>query len=185
MDYFDNVFRDMELFHKNFIERINKEMTAFDEAVERGDLKGQWDVKEINEPNMKGYVAYGQFSSDELPTEIDPLDSLRRPGKPKLPFVPKPQPGEIREPLADVFEEEKSVKLIVELPGVEKDDIQLNISEGQAEIKAKSFYKTLKLPTADVDSKKIKATYKNGVLEASIPKKRTVKSDKAKKITIE
>ena len=185
MDYFDQVFRDMELFQRNFIERINKEMEVLNEAVEKGELKGNWDVKEINEPNVKGYVAYGQFSSDELPTEIGPLDSLKRPGRPKIPFVPKPQPGEIREPLTDVFEDEKTVKLIVELPGVTKDDIQLNVSEGQAEVKAKDFYKTLKLPTSNVDSKKIKATYKNGILEASIPKKRIVKDRKAKKITIE
>ncbi len=185
MEYYDDIFHDMELFQKNFMDRIRKEMEAINKAVSRGELKGNWDVKEINEPNMKGYVAYGQFHSDS-PIEIEsPLETFPRPLRPKKPFQPRPETSEVREPLTDIFEEEKAVKICIELPGVEKEDIQLNVSEGKAEIKAKSFYRTLKLPTAEVSSEKIKANYKNGILEVTIPKKKAVKDGKKKKIKIE
>ena len=185
MDYFDEIFFDMGHFQKNFLEKMRKEMEAINKAVATGELKGNWDIKEINEPNMKGYIIRGHYSSDS-PTEMtSPLESSRpHPLKPKRPFKPKPSLSEEREPLSDVYEDKKSVKICVELPGVEKDDIQLNISDGKAEIKAKKFYKTLDLPTKDVDPDKITASYKNGVLEAIVPKKELTKNDK-KKIKID
>ncbi len=185
MEYFDDIFHDMELFQRDFMGRMRKEIEAINKAVSSGDLKGHWDVKEINEPNMKGYVAYGQFYSDSLPEQVSPFESFPRPIRPTRPILPKPSLDEVREPLIDVFEDKKAVKVCIELPGVEKDDIQLNISEGQAEIKAKKFFKTLKLPKADVDSEKINATYKNGILEMTIPKKKAAEQVKRKRITIE
>ncbi len=181
MDYFDEIFFDIDRFQKVFFEKMRKEMEAINKAVATGELKGNWDIKEINEPNMKGYIIYGHHSSDS-PTEItSPLESSRpHPRRPKRPFQPKPSLSEVREPLADVYEDKKSVKICVELPGVEKDDIQLNVSNGKVEIKAKKFYKTLDLPTKDVDPDKITASYKNGVLEATVPKKELTKNDKKK-----
>ncbi|KPV64181.1 MAG: Small heat shock protein HSP16.5 [Candidatus Bathyarchaeota archaeon BA2] len=78
------------------------------------------------------------------------------------------------------------MKLYVELPGVEKNDIQLNVTEGRAEVKAKNFYKVIDLPTRDVEFEKATANYKNGVLEVLIPKtKETVSEEKKKTIKIE
>jgi HSP20 family molecular chaperone IbpA len=181
MDYFDEIFFDMDIFQKNFFEKIRREMDAINNAVKTGELKGNWDVKEISEPNMRGYIIYGHYDAD-LPTEIkSPLESSRpHPIKPKRPLRPEPSLTEVREPLSDVYEDKEFVKVCVELPGVEKNDIQLNVSNGKAEIKAKKFYKILDLPTNNVDPEKIKASYKNGVLEATIPKKKLKKSDKKK-----
>jgi len=85
-----------------------------------------------------------------------------------------------------VFEEKDNVKLYVELPGAEKDDIQLNVTEGQVEVKAKNFYKTIDLPTRDVESNKAVANYKNGVLEVTIPKtKKPAAEERKQTIKIE
>lgn len=168
MAYFDEVFRDMELFQKRFLERLFREMEEIDKAVKSGKFEGGWDIKPIDRPGVKGYVARGQFWS-------------RGPWG-----IPKETMGEVREPLTDVFEDEESVKLYVELPGVEKDDVQLHITEGKAEIKAKKFYKIIDLPTKDIDSEKASAKYKNGVLEVLIPKvKGTATDEKKQKIKIE
>jgi len=67
------------------------------------------------------------------------------------------------------------------LPGVEKDDIQFNITDGHAEIKAKNFFKAVDLPTQDVEIDKAVASYKNGVLEVTIPKTKKSASEKQKR----
>ncbi|MCK4313474.1 Hsp20/alpha crystallin family protein, partial [Candidatus Bathyarchaeota archaeon] len=59
----------------------------------------------------------------------------------------------------------------LELPGEEKDDIQLNVTEGKVEVKAKKFYKTIDIPTRNINIENISSKYKNGVLEITIPKK--------------
>ncbi|MDH5635833.1 MAG: Hsp20/alpha crystallin family protein, partial [Candidatus Bathyarchaeota archaeon] len=112
------------------------------------------------------------------------------------PMRPRPEPQrpfevqesaleETREPLADIFEEEKAIKIYVEVPGEEKDDIQLNVTAGNVEVKAKRFYKMIDLPTSNIDIEKASSKYKNGVLEVTIPKKeKTLKND-TRKINIE
>jgi HSP20 family protein len=165
MTYFDEILRDMDTFYKRLTERMFKQMQEIDEAIKSGRLQGDWDIKPINKPGVRGYVAQGHFQLGE------PLT------------LPKPALDETREPLTDTFEEKDHVKLYVELPGVEKDDIQFNITDTQAEIKAKNFYKTIALPTNNVEFDKAKANYKNGVLEVVIPKKKA-KASKEKKTTI-
>ena len=168
MAYFDEIFRDTDSYFKKLSERMFKEMEEIEKAIRSGKLHGEWEVKPIEEPGVKGYVAHGRFQLGE------PLT------------LPKQAIDEVREPLTDVFEEKDHVKLYVELPGVEKDDIQLNVTEGRAEVKAKNFYKVVDLPTRHVESEKATANYKNGVLEVTIPKtKKTVSEEKKKTIKIE
>jgi len=167
MTYFDETFRDIDAFYKKLTERMFRQMEEIDKAVQSGELQGKWDVKPINKPGVRGYVAQGRFQLGE------PLK------------VPEHALNEPREPLTDTFEDKGHVKLYVELPGVDKDDIQLNITDTQAEIKAKNFYKTIDLPTKNVKFEEATANYKNGVLEVTIPKKRTVDEEKKRTIKIE
>lgn len=84
-----------------------------------------------------------------------------------------------REPLTDIIEEKDHIRVIVELPGVEKDDIQLHVEDRTLDISVdkedRKFSKDLELPSA-VDTDSAKASYKNGVLEVTLkkvaPKKR-------------
>ncbi|MFB0562358.1 MAG: archaeal heat shock protein Hsp20 [Candidatus Lokiarchaeia archaeon] len=78
---------------------------------------------------------------------------------------------ETREPLTDVIETENEVIIVAETPGVEKEEIQLNSTENEIEIKAgEKFYKKIQLPTVTIPEE-AKASYKNGILEVKIPKK--------------
>ncbi len=168
MSYIDEFFRDTDSYFKKLTERMFKEMGEIETAIRSGKLKGEWDIKPIKEPGVKGYVAKGRFQLGE---------PLR---------LPKQAIDEVREPLADVFEDKDHVKLYVELPGVEKEDIQLNITNSQAEIKAKNFYKNIDLPTRDIEFDKATANYKNGVLEVTIPRtKKATKEEKKKTIKID
>jgi len=90
-------------------------------------------------------------------------------------------PGEesAREPLTDIIEEKERIRVIVELPGVDKDDIQLHVEDRLLDISVdkedRKFSKKLELPSA-VDPDSASASYKNGVLEVTLkrvaPKKR-------------
>ena len=78
-----------------------------------------------------------------------------------------------REPLVDVFSEDGVVKVVAELPGVEKQDIKLHATPKTLTISVdtpqRKYYKELELP-AEIDPKTAKAVYKNGVLEVTLKK---------------
>jgi HSP20 family protein len=80
---------------------------------------------------------------------------------------------EEREPLVDVVDDKKEVVIIAELPGVEKEDIKLDVTESTLRISVdtpgRSYYKKLFLP-AKVQNSSMKMGYKNGVLEVRLKK---------------
>ena len=79
-----------------------------------------------------------------------------------------------REPLVDVVSSDKEVRVIAEMPGVSKEDIDLTVNDKSLIISVdkedRPFYKRLELPGV-VDPKGAKSTYNNGVLEVTIPLK--------------
>ena len=79
-----------------------------------------------------------------------------------------------REPLVDVVSSDKEVRVIAEMPGVNKEDIDLTVNEKSLVISVdkeeKRYYKELDLPGV-VDPKGAKSKYNNGVLEVTIPLK--------------
>jgi HSP20 family protein len=79
-----------------------------------------------------------------------------------------------REPLVDVLDEEDKIRVIAEVPGVEKEDIQLDLQDSRLVIKVdtpqRKYYKEVDLPE-EVDAENSKANYNNGVLEVILPKK--------------
>lgn len=83
--------------------------------------------------------------------------------------------SEEREPLVEVISTDGEINVIAELPGVEKEDIKLHATETtltiSAETEKRKYYKEVELPEK-VDPKKAKSTYKNGVLEVKLPKKK-------------
>lgn len=170
MAYFD----DIDRYFKKIIEKMFKEMAEFDEAMKSGKMEGEWNIRPIESPGVKGYVAQRKFRSSNEPNASN--ESLT---------VPREDLDEVQEPLVDVFEDKDAVNLYVELPGVEKDDIQLSVNGGYAEVKAKGFYKQIALPTGDVEFDKVSANYKNGVLQVAIPKKTKAIDEEKKTIKID
>ncbi|MDK2849912.1 MAG: hypothetical protein PWP03_23 [Candidatus Woesearchaeota archaeon] len=113
-------------------------------------------------------------------------------------------PADYREPLADIFETDKEIIATIELPGVDKKDIDVNLRDDGLEIKVEKkdehkqedkkkgfyrierrysgFYRFIPLPEY-ADRSKIDATYNNGVLELRIPKIKNTKN-KGNKIPV-
>jgi HSP20 family protein len=73
-----------------------------------------------------------------------------------------------REPLVDLIEDDETVKVLAELPGVEKKDIRLRATDHGLTISVENpirkYYKELEFPV-EVDERSGKSTYINGVLE--------------------
>ncbi len=102
-------------------------------------------------------------------------------------------------PAIDIYEEENDVVLKAELPGMKKEDIDISLTddtitisgEKRAEHKTErknfyryessygSFCRTMSLPS-DIRQDKVKAEFKDGVLEVRMPKTEDAKKKQVK-----
>jgi HSP20 family protein len=79
-----------------------------------------------------------------------------------------------REPLVDVVESDKQVRIIAEIPGVRKEDIDMRV-EGRVltiavDTASRKYEKRLQLPeSAAIEG--AKSSYNNGILEITFPKR--------------
>ncbi|MEA3276143.1 MAG: Hsp20/alpha crystallin family protein [Pseudomonadota bacterium] len=99
------------------------------------------------------------------------------------------EPFEGEPPSVDVIERDDEILVHAELPGVDKDDLEVMLADDVLTIKASTgeekteekgeyyrreivrgaFSRTVRLPT-DVDAEHAKSKFKNGVLEVKAPK---------------
>ncbi|MGC2483605.1 MAG: archaeal heat shock protein Hsp20 [Nitrososphaeraceae archaeon] len=92
-----------------------------------------------------------------------------------------------REPLADITATDKEIKVILEMPGVNKENIKINAYDTTLEVRSddpqRKYHEVIDLPPeADVET--ARSTYKNGILEIVFDKKKESKP-KGKDIKIE
>lgn len=120
--------------------------------------------------------------------------------RPWLPSIwPRGSEAEFVAPSVDVYEEKDDIVVKAELPGMDKNDIEVNISDSaltlkgekkkEQKIEEKNYYRsersygaflrTVELPK-EVQADKIKASFKNGVLEVRLPKTEEAKTKEIK-----
>ncbi len=93
-----------------------------------------------------------------------------------------------REPLVDVNTTDKGVKVVVEMPGIRKTDINIKANDSQVEVTTskdaqRKYHKKIDLPE-QADIKTAKSVYNNGILEITFDKKKVNKTQ-GKEIKIE
>ncbi len=93
-----------------------------------------------------------------------------------------------REPLADVVTSDKEVKVVVEMPGIDKKDIKVNIYDNSVEIfttdtSQRKYRRVVELPE-ETDLETARSTYRNGILEITFSKRESPKA-KGRQINIE
>ncbi len=106
---------------------------------------------------------------------------------------------EITAPAVDLFEEKDDIVVKAELPGMDKENIEVNLTDHHLTIKGEkkkeeeikeesyyraersygSFFRTLELPK-DVHVGRVKASFKNGILEVRLPKTEEAKAKEIK-----
>lgn len=172
-----------EEFERSF-EEMFKGMELPKELVRERKLPDGATVREMG-PFVYGYSFSVGPDGKPIVREFGNVKPSIRGG----PFgVPRPKLSvkEEREPLVDAIAQNDVVKVVAELPGVEKSDITLECDGHTLTLKVdtdkRRYFKQLELP-AEVDPDTSKASYKNGVLELVLTRK--AKSAKAKPIRIE
>lgn len=171
---FDEMRRDMErMFEETIqdIERVPKDLVR-EYQTPTGDR-----VREVG-PIVYGYsVTIGPDGKPVVREFGNVKPTLGTTGG-------TPQLTSEREPLADVVTTDKEVKVVVEMPGISKDDIKVNAYENKVEISTtekaeRKYHKVVDLPPdADIDS--VKSSYKNGILEITFNKKAKPKGKEVK-----
>jgi HSP20 family protein len=109
----------------------------------------------------------------------------------------------LKQPRVDVLDLGDALQVVADMPGVRKEDIEINLTPERVEISAESSTETerkeeeytyrergyasyrrmLDLP-ADVLPDKAEASFKNGVLEINLPKKEPTEVEKKTRVQI-
>jgi len=137
-------------------------------------------MKHASSPQRGEPFVYGfsmRVGPDGVP-QIQPFGSAAR-------NVPEVGLEEGREPLSDVMVGEKDVAITIELPGVEKQDVNLRVAEDHVTVRAEKgrrYHKRIHLPVKVVPSS-AKATFKNGILDVTL--QRDTGTDQGHKVAIE
>jgi HSP20 family protein len=157
-DYFRDMDRYFEELFKGFQERVPREL------VRERNLPGGGKIREMG-PFVYGYSV--TVGPDGKPV-IREFGNIKPSGRGREPV----ELSDKREPLVDVIDEKTQVRVIAELPGVEKKNIALDLDGKLLTISVETprkYYKKVELPS-EVDAESVKASYKNGILEITIKK---------------
>lgn len=169
--FFDDMFKDFGAF-RGIEEMMNELM--------KNAMSGNMKMEE-GKPFVYGFSM--KTGPDGKPI-INEFGNIKSGGNVKT--GSKPVISDAREPLVDVIERDQDLVIVAELPGVSKNDIDLEVSGKNLEIKVdtpnKKYYKSVELPCG-VKEDATDATYNNGVLEVKL-KRVECKTPKGRKITI-
>ncbi len=172
----DHLFREMEKI-------MEKQFRAFTADVPKDYVRERKlpDGRKVRElgPFVYGYsVKIGPNGKPEI----------REFGNVKPSRFGEPRVKKERDPLVDVIETDGEIHIVAELPGVEKDEVKLRGTENEITISVdtpdRKYFKKVALP-AQVNVKKAKTKYKNGVLEVTLLKTRKEKKPEGEPINIE
>ena len=79
-----------------------------------------------------------------------------------------------REPLIDVSSTEKEVRIVAEMPGINKQNIRIDAYDNYVEIKSddpnRKYHKKIEVQD-DIDLESARSSYNNGILEIIFKKK--------------
>lgn len=111
-----------------------------------------------------------------------------------LPFSGSELISGSKKPFIDIIESDNEIIATAEMPGLNKEDIDINLTNERLEISAKTkheeekedkdyiyrerrsgnYYRSISLPSS-IDTTGVKASYNNGILEIKMPKTHTKK----------
>jgi len=180
----DEMIKDMEeMMEKEFKEiqtRVPKDLVR-ERKLPDGSTTREWG------PFVYGYSM--TIGPDGKP-KIREFGNVKPSLKPEAFGLARPSLDvkEEREPLVDVISTNGEIKVVAELPGVEKEDIKLHGTEDTLTISVdtpkRRYFKEVEMP-AKINPIEAKTQYKNGVLEVTIPKIKEKKKPRGEPIKIE
>ncbi|MFP5213114.1 MAG: Hsp20/alpha crystallin family protein [Acidobacteriota bacterium] len=136
------------------------------ELAEKGDAiskDGSFDVE--GKKGLKG--SYGFTIRTGLGGDRGPtVEPVRKPGEERT--AARSEVQEVREPSVDIFDEDGYTLIVAEMPGIDAEDIQYDVSEDiltlHAEGEDKTYHKEILLPGA-CPRDRVSISSKNGIVE--------------------
>ena len=181
--YFDeDDYKDMdfeELFEKIFesMRKMHMDNSFGGSFIDANDNKFGSNRHTVHEFNINIIPLYrGKTNASEFEKDLQfNLDGERT----------NPEKNEF---LADIIEGDKKITMTVNIPNVEKEDINLNVADDLLEITINTskvkYHKLHKLP-CNVKPKATTASYKNGVLDVVMERKEKKNSQKGYRANID
>jgi HSP20 family protein len=185
---FDDVF-------KSFDEMRNRMEREFEDGIKQFESNAPKDlVREYETPEGAKVREYGPFVYGySMTVGPDGRPKVREFGNVKSPFregqsglgkgmfgtttTTRPLISSEREPLVDISTTDKEIKVVVEMPGVNKENIKINAYNSTLEVTAtdnegrtRKYHETIELPE-EADLATAKSKYNNGILEITFTKK--------------
>src|SRR5918911_733886 len=178
------MWRDWDIgFGRRLFEDIDKEFSEAEEMLNRMFRT----VREMNPSDIIGTFPY--YYGYQITVGPDGKPHVREFGNVKPSSKGLVEQSGVREPLVDtvVDEKENTLTITAEMPGVTKQDIEVNVGEEYVSIHAekgeKKYHTDIPI-NVTLDDTSAKATYANGILELKIRLKAPPKS-KAREVKVE
>jgi len=132
-----------------------------------GEIKKEGDIDLSHlKDGMKGVFGFSIKTAAGGKPIVEPFGNVKK--TPTGPTV-----DEEREPIIDVFDEEKEIIVMAEMPGISEGDLKLDLKGDVLDISAQSknrkYHKEILLPSKVMPETLI-TNYKNGILEVKINK---------------
>ena len=180
--FFDDMFRGFDQMRRE----MEREFEDMEKRIPK-DLVREYTTPEGGKIREAGPFVYG-YSMTVGP---DGKPRVREFGniKPSRGFGGMARPeisGEL-EPLVDITTTDNEVKVVIEMPGINKNNIRINAYDQTLEVKSddpkRKYHKSIEVPP-ETDIETAMSTYNNGILEITFKKKDQAKS-KGKTIKVE
>lgn len=127
--------------------------------------EGEIDFSHLKE-GMKGVFGVSIKTAVGGKTVVEPFGNVKK--TPQGPTV-----EEEREPITDIFDEDQEIRIYAEMPGVNQEDIKLDLKEDILDISAQTgdrkYHKEILLPSK-VQAETMTSSYNNGILEIKVKK---------------
>ena len=157
----------------------------------------------IKKPAKKDSKSSSIWTSSWL--DIDrSIENLRKDMEKAFSSFPSMSMPKIPEASCDIIDEGKQFRVKMDVPGVKKNEISLNVTDNSLEVSAEhkeeseekkknylrkersqvSYYRTLPM-SEDVVSGKVKAKLTDGVLDITLPKAKPTKTQKKKSVSVQ
>jgi HSP20 family protein len=184
---FPDIFRGFDDMRKEMERQFEQQFKDIESKAPK-DLVKEYETSTGGKVREYGPFVYG-YSMTIGP---DGRPKVREFGNVKSPFssrgfFTRPLVSSEREPLADVTTTDKEVKVVVEMPGVSKENIKVNVYDNSLEVTTtgtdRKYHEVIEIPP-ETDIETVTSTYKNGILEIAF-KKKEQRKPKGKQIKIE
>lgn len=151
----------------SIMDGLGRLLEAVTEAAEKGEAVTRTGTLPGSDKDIRGVYGFTIRTLAGSKSAVRPFGNVRK--TPQGPVI-----DEVRQPLADVFEEKDRLRVVAELAGCEQKDVRTELKGDILVIRAdtgdRKYFGEVLLP-CPVDESSLRSFYRNGVLEIELLKR--------------